>query len=183
MKSPRESDMPQHILVATDGSEHAGRAVDQAGELAAKLGAKLTILHVLLHGQSAERLGRMADSEHLARKSAQSVGDDMPPLPGQLTKVFHTFMTPERSAGFLHEIGQMVLDRAARRARDAGAADVATRQEDGDRADTIIRVAREIGADMIVLGRRGLGPVKRMVLGSVSQKVNAEAACTVVTVR
>lgn len=174
--------MPKHILVATDGSEHANRAIELAGELAGKLGAKLTILHVLLHGQSADRMGRMVDSEHLARKSAQAVGDDMPPLAGQLSKVFQTFMTPERGEGFVSEIGQLVLGRAARRARDAGAADVETRAEDGERAETILRVARDIGADTIVVGKRGLGPLKRLAQGSVSQKVGAEADCTVVTV-
>ncbi len=41
----------------------------------------------------------------------------------------------------------------------------------------------EAGADTIVIGHRGLGRVKQIFQGSVSQKVNQQANCTVVTVR
>jgi nucleotide-binding universal stress UspA family protein len=53
----------------------------------------------------------------------------------------------------------------------------------GDAADEIVRVADEAGADVIVLGARGLNPLKRLVLGSVSTKVLHQAPCDVWVVK
>jgi nucleotide-binding universal stress UspA family protein len=53
----------------------------------------------------------------------------------------------------------------------------------GDAADEIVRMAREAGADLLVLGARGLNPVKRLVLGSVSTKVLHNAPCDLLVVK
>jgi nucleotide-binding universal stress UspA family protein len=53
----------------------------------------------------------------------------------------------------------------------------------GDAADEIVRVAQESGADLIVLGARGLNPLKRLVLGSVSTNVLHRAPCDVLVVK
>ena len=50
----------------------------------------------------------------------------------------------------------------------------------GPVAETIIEIAREEGADAIVVGKRGHGRVAGLLLGSVSQKVVCEAFCPVV---
>jgi nucleotide-binding universal stress UspA family protein len=52
--------------------------------------------------------------------------------------------------------------------------------EPGDPAKIIIDHAGDV--DMIVMGRRGLGPIDGLLQGSVSQKVNqlADAACVTV---
>jgi nucleotide-binding universal stress UspA family protein len=57
------------------------------------------------------------------------------------------------------------------------------RLEEGDPVTAILRVAREVGADLIVMGthgRRGLG---RLLLGSVAELVVRRAACPVLTVK
>ena|SRR5690349_19636143 len=53
----------------------------------------------------------------------------------------------------------------------------------GDGAAEIVRIAEESGADLIVLGARGLNPLKRLVLGSVSTKVLQQAGCDVWVVK
>jgi nucleotide-binding universal stress UspA family protein len=53
----------------------------------------------------------------------------------------------------------------------------------GDPAAEIVRVADESGADLVVLGARGLNPLERLVLGSVSTKVLHEAPCDVLVVK
>jgi nucleotide-binding universal stress UspA family protein len=53
----------------------------------------------------------------------------------------------------------------------------------GDEAAEIVRVAEQSGADLIVLGARGLNPLKRLVLGSVSTKVLHQAPCDVLVVK
>jgi nucleotide-binding universal stress UspA family protein len=56
-------------------------------------------------------------------------------------------------------------------------AEVSTRFETGRPAEIILSVVDEEKADMIVLGARGLGPVKELLLGSVSHRVLAHAPC------
>ena len=46
-----------------------------------------------------------------------------------------------------------------------------TRAEIGSPAETIVRVAREVGADQIVMGTRGLGALGNLFLGSVATPV------------
>ena len=59
---------------------------------------------------------------------------------------------------------------------------VSTRLETGKPAEVILSVAGEEQANMIVLGARGLGPVKELLLGSVSHRVLAHAPCPVLIV-
>jgi nucleotide-binding universal stress UspA family protein len=66
----------------------------------------------------------------------------------------------------------------------AGAGVRATYREPyGDPAGTIERLAEELGADMVVVGSRGLGSVERFFQGSVSEHVAANAKATVVVAR
>jgi len=53
----------------------------------------------------------------------------------------------------------------------------------GDPGDVIVQQARELGADLIVLGTRGLNLAERAVLGSVSTRVLHHAPCDVLVVR
>lgn len=53
----------------------------------------------------------------------------------------------------------------------------------GDAGPAICRLAEEVGADVVVVGSRGRGAIKRALLGSVSTHVTANAPCPVVVVR
>jgi nucleotide-binding universal stress UspA family protein len=53
----------------------------------------------------------------------------------------------------------------------------------GDPADEILKAAKEFEAELIVMGARSLGTVKRLVLGSVSTKVMHESGCDVLIVK
>ena len=53
----------------------------------------------------------------------------------------------------------------------------------GDVADALMHVARDHDAELIVVGTRGLGRRKRLVVGSVSAKLVREAPCDVLVVR
>lgn len=53
----------------------------------------------------------------------------------------------------------------------------------GDPAAVICRRARELRADLVVVGSRGLGRINRLLLGSVSNAVAAQADCSVLVVR
>ncbi|MBX6765035.1 MAG: universal stress protein, partial [Rubrobacteraceae bacterium] len=47
----------------------------------------------------------------------------------------------------------------------------------------IVAVAEEIGADLVVVGSRGLGGLRRTLMGSVSDSVVRHAHCSVLVVR
>lgn len=53
----------------------------------------------------------------------------------------------------------------------------------GRPATEILNVARELGADQIILGTKGLAGVERLVLGSVAERVVREAGCSVEVAR
>jgi nucleotide-binding universal stress UspA family protein len=67
--------------------------------------------------------------------------------------------------------------------KDAGLAKVEGTTADGEPAEQIIKLAREQGADLIVLGNRGLSNFKRILMGSISQKVAQLADCACLIVR
>ncbi|HEY5944081.1 MAG TPA: universal stress protein [Kofleriaceae bacterium] len=53
----------------------------------------------------------------------------------------------------------------------------------GKPAAEILGVAEDVGADLIIVGSKGLTGIERMVLGSVSEKVVREAGCSVEVAR
>jgi nucleotide-binding universal stress UspA family protein len=76
-----------------------------------------------------------------------------------------------------------LLDEQVRRIEDAGGAVAGAHLELGRPDDRIVRLAEETGAGLIVMGSRGLGGVRRALMGSVSGSVVRHAHCPVLVVR
>jgi nucleotide-binding universal stress UspA family protein len=74
------------------------------------------------------------------------------------------------------------LTEARDRARSAGAGTIELESRTGEAAPTIIDIAREKGAEAIVIGRRGIGQVAGLLLGSVSQKLVSLAPLPVIVI-
>ena len=53
----------------------------------------------------------------------------------------------------------------------------------GNPADVLINTAESVGADMLVVGSRGRGGFKRLLLGSVGEQCATHAHCPVVIIR
>lgn len=87
-------------------------------------------------------------------------------------------VSPDRIA----EAGKAVMDTAIARATELGCAPAGTTIGYGDATDDILATAKLYDADLIVMGRRGLGSLASLFLGSVSQKVSHGATCSVLTV-
>lgn len=74
------------------------------------------------------------------------------------------------------------LDEAQAHLKEQGIASEAIEGE-GDAADVLVEAAKETGADLLIVGTRGLGATKRALLGSVSSSVVHRAPCDVLVVR
>ena len=137
------------VVVGTDGSSGAERAVEQAGRITAGSDAALHIVTAYsTAGQLTERLGDSARVDALD----------------------------------LQRVAEEVAARAAAHVRDSGV-EPEIHAREGDPAEVVLQVAEEVGADLIVVGSRGLTGAQRFLLGSVSQKVSHHASTTVMVVR
>ena len=74
------------------------------------------------------------------------------------------------------------LREAAEESRRPGSP-TETYARQGDPADAILDVAEERGADLIVVGNKGMTGAKRFLLGSVPNKVSHHAPCSVLIIR
>ena len=169
-----------NIIVADDGSAHADAALGMAVDLALKFDAKLTVVHVLTHDHPPDELKHFLEHEQLigtgpSRKEKLdtyilstkdiSVPEDIP---------------EERVVAVL---GELIVKNAITKATESGVKDVTPVTVSGDYANSILEVAKEKNADLIIMGRRGLSNLKGLLLGSVSQKVSQRADCSVLTVK
>lgn len=76
-----------------------------------------------------------------------------------------------------------LLDEEVRRIEEGGTKVSKSYLREGDPAAEVVALAERLGADLVVLGSRGLGPLARMPIGSVSSSVTAYAPCPVLVVR
>jgi len=146
--------MLKNILVATDASPASNRAINLAADMAGKYGATLHLLYAVREMQLPPELKKMAEVEKIA---------------GARTDV-------------LDFVGRKILGDAETRAMKKGASKVTSSLEHGDPATVILRYAKRRKADLIVLGTRGLGQVKGMLMGSVSRKVTnlSDISCLII---
>jgi len=173
--------MSRRILVATDGSSHSDRAVDLAAELTIKLDGQLSIVHVLIQDRPDEQWVRLAESERLVRQATRTSGK-IEYVPGQLADFFDRHRSTQQQLQLIAAMGDLIVERAAKRAKALGVAKPEIKVLNGDCTSRILDEAKAVQADMLVMGRRGLGPLKKLVQGSVSRKINDHAHCAVVTV-
>ena len=84
----------------------------------------------------------------------------------------------------LHKLHEGILQKAVARVKAAKPnLPVSSVLREGDPALEIAAVAKEEGFDAVVIGHQGVGKVKGLFLGSISEKVARSLSCTVIIVR
>ena len=131
------------ILVATDASPAANRALAVAIDMAVRYEARLDIVYVIREMQLPAKLKTMAEVESLTTAR----GDVM---------MF---------------VANQVLDDASKLAGRKGVKTVNTHVGSGDPSGAIVNYARRRRSDLVILGTRGLSKAQGLLLGSVSRKV------------
>ena len=180
----RENAEMKSILVATDGSAPARRAVDVACQLAVHFGAEMNVIHVLepdsgMSGGAHD----FARTEHLAEALASDPTTSMPYRGDFPAEARFGEQPPDDPYRVMAEIGERLLVEAATAARERGVARIHTFAESGRPADSIVALAERMQSDMIVIGSRGLSGLHGLLMGSVSRRVVEHAPCICVTVK
>jgi nucleotide-binding universal stress UspA family protein len=143
------------IAVGTDGSATAEKAVEYARELAAGQGAELLILSVFGKAVS----GVSAAAMSAAWVPPTSLENDWQP------------QEAERVERLLAE---------AKQSAEAQGLKCRTAAGDGEPAEVLIGLAEKHGADLLVIGNRGM---QRRLLGSVPNTITHRARCSVLIVK
>lgn len=177
--------MIKTIVIATDGSGHASKAVALGADIASKYGARVVLLHSLLRNEVSENLRQMARVEHLAGEEGKAMADAIASVPEGRFPASIRFDADQTTTPYrvLEAIGKQVLSRAESEAREHGVKEIESRLEDGDPVKRILEVTDKEGASMIVCGARGLSDLKALVVGSVSHKLANLSPVTVVSVK
>lgn len=172
--------MFKSILVATDGSDHARKALQLASDVAGLYGASLSILHVTMRSQVQAEVKRWAEVEHLVESTPPKHAElrNIPSMQELLNENTDTAIDRIREI-----VGEQLLAQEKQVALDRGAKEVGTLVVNGDPVTEILNTAERQKSDLIILGSRGLSPVKGVFLGSVSNRVSQAATCTCVTVK
>ncbi|HEX2851264.1 MAG TPA: universal stress protein [Acidimicrobiales bacterium] len=142
----------RRVIVGTDGSETAAGAVRSAAQLAAAVGAAVTVVTAYEEHERANATARAEAPDEVRWAISDATG------------------ASERA------------NAARRLAVEAGVRDVDVFVEPGDPASVVISAAEARGGDLIVVGSKGMTSAKRFLLGSVPNKISHHAPCDVMIV-
>ena len=140
------------VVVGTDGSESSYLAVDRAGELAADASATLVIACAYVP----------ADPRSVSH-AADQLGADAYQIRGD-------------------NPAEDIVRTARDRAMAAGATRVEARTVKGAPVESLIKLADELEADLLVVGNKGLSSLTGRLLGSVPADAARRATCDVLIV-
>jgi len=146
--------MISNILIPVDGSEHSKKALELGGDLARKYGAAVHLAHI---------------TESPVQEHTMALGG--------------AALTLNASPEELKEAGSKAVEFATEYLQNHGIKNVTSEVTGGNPAHRIVESAKEVHADMIVMGSRGLSDLAGLLVGSVSHKVTNMAPCTCITVR
>lgn len=151
------------ILVPLDGSEHSLRALETAIEIAKKFDGNITLIHVY----------------------SVSVAPVIMPEPTTLTPSGVPVMAPAEVSKMVdaaRDVGNQILTDEKRKVESQNI-QVETVLKEGNTVQEITKVANEGKFDLIVMGVKGIGKLRELLVGSVSEGVIKHASCPVLVVK
>ena len=168
-KGPKDMEAYSKILVGTDGSPTAMRAVQMAAELAKALNATMTIVTAYEPPTEAElEAYRSGGSDAISAWNAPKAQRDTP----------SEFQWRIADAS----LAQDVLERAEDCAAERGAR-FEVRAVEGPPADTLLQIAEDENFDLISVGSVGMAGPKRFMLGNVPHRLSHHAPTDLLILR
>ncbi len=148
---------PTKILLATDGSAEADLATQTAVELSNKTDSELHVIH--------------------ARRFTMPIPQGW----SEATPAREEVVQPPYEK--IEQEAQMLLYEQVRKIEAAGGTIAGVYPRVGQPQEEIVILSEGLGIGLIVMGSRGLGGVRRAVMGSVSDSVVRHAHCPILVVR
>lgn len=148
--------MYKKILIATDGSDLADKALDHGLALARTVGAEVVVVSVT----------EMWSALEMSRQAAKDA--------------LHAIETYEKIEA---DRAKMILAAGAERAGKAGVRCETLHVSDRRPSEGILYAARETGCDLIVMATHGRRGVNRMLLGSQTNEVVSHSELPVLVLR
>jgi len=145
----------RHLLVPTDGTELSDRAIDQAVELAATLGARLRILHVQVSFPI----------------SLVGVGELVEPS------------TVDALVAASQQRAETILTAAMAKAKQAGVMAERSLKVNPQPHQAILQEAQAHDCDLIVMASHGRRGLEGLLIGSETQRVLTQGSYPVLVVR
>lgn len=143
------------IVVGIDGSDVAQRALRLACSIALKFEASLQIIHTP-RDETVVYAAEAISGLYVGANAAQQE--------------------------LLREAAEKLAEQTRGIAAHEGMTDVEVHIGHGDPARDVLERTEAAGADLIVTGRRGLGDLGALVLGSTSHQISKSATCACLTV-
>ncbi|MDE5415678.1 universal stress protein [Alkalihalobacterium chitinilyticum] len=144
------------VVVAIDGSKHSYHALKKAVEHVNEVSGELTVVHIVPDTGSAPIIiGDFSTAQYDYRRKLKEV------------KI---------------EEAEQIINRAKQEVQENGGTSQYYILE-GDPANSICQFSEKENFDLIIIGSRGLGSFKEMVLGSVSHKVAQTSSIPVMIIK
>ncbi len=147
--------MIKSIVVGIDGSDASERALRMACTIANRFGASLSVIHT--------------PREETVNYAAEAISG------------FYVGVGMGQQE-LLREAAEKLIEKAQAIVKAEGVATSDAKICHGDPAGDVLDAATSANADLIVTGRRGLGDLGALVLGSTSHQISKNAKCACLTV-
>ena len=147
--------MIKSIVVGFDGSDASERALTLACEIAGKFGAEIQVSH--------------------------TPKDETVVFAAEAISGFYVGPTVAQDDA-LREVAQKIEARIIEIAKASGQPEIEVHIGHGEPSDDVLARADATQADLIVTGRRGLGDLRGLFLGSTSHSISRRATCACLTV-
>ncbi len=149
------------ILVPLDGSAQADKALDFALDLAKDTQAKVWVLHVV------NNISEMMN---------------LPNIPEELLKEIKAARITDKDLKYVEVVSKIIIRRAKEKAVKKDV-EIEIASNMGDPAEKIIAFTKSMGFDLIVIGETGLGRLRQLCFGSVTEKVAHDSPCPVTIIK
>tara|TARA_R110002072_G_scaffold1084_10_gene8970 strand:- start:967 stop:1494 length:528 start_codon:yes stop_codon:yes gene_type:complete len=175
--------MIKKIIVPTDGSDHADKALDLAFDIAEKYAAEVIVLHVILRSQSVFDLLGLAKKLHADAAVTNRLQELCDASIEAVSTPYGGIVSLPAPDNIIEIVGELICADAKTRAEAKELTGIRTYTVEGSPIERILAAEEHENADMIVMGSRGLGKFDELFMGSVSHKVSHLSKSTCVTVK
>jgi nucleotide-binding universal stress UspA family protein len=165
----------KHLVVAFDGTDDSKEALELGINMSKKMGSNLSLIYIHKENLFTEEVDHPTPLLSPVHSYPAGGMGNIPVVPAPQENISNkeTLMNPEKSKQI------MALENEAKQILDHHhvQADVAVSY--GEPSEGIVTYAKENNGDLIVVGSRDISGLKKIIFGSVSEKVSQRASIPV----